>query len=75
VRSGTLRRDSNVKRGRGRPKLTWEEAIKGDLKGSNIYPKIQPWIGVLGKQLFMCLNPDLWFLYGFNSSLPQLAWD
>jgi len=25
--------DSNVKRGRGRPKLTWVEAIKGDLKG------------------------------------------
>ena len=36
VRSGTLRRDSNVKRGRGKPKLTWEEAIKGDLKGWNI---------------------------------------
>ena len=28
--------DSNVKRGRGRPKLTWVEAIKGDLKGWNI---------------------------------------
>ena len=26
----------NVKRGRGRPKLTWVEAIKGDLKGWNI---------------------------------------
>lgn len=36
MRSGTLRRDSNAKRGRGRPKLTWEEAIKGDLKGWNI---------------------------------------
>ncbi|RCV13281.1 hypothetical protein SETIT_2G334300v2 [Setaria italica] len=36
VRSGTLRRDSNVKRGKGRSKLTWEEAIKGDLKGWNI---------------------------------------
>ena len=36
VCSGTLGRDSNVKRGRGRPKLTWEEAIKGDLKGWNI---------------------------------------
>jgi hypothetical protein len=36
VRSGTLRRDSNAKRGRGRPKLTWEEAIKVDLKGWNI---------------------------------------
>ena len=33
VRSGILSQDSNVKRGRGRPKLTWVEAIKGDLKG------------------------------------------
>jgi hypothetical protein len=32
-------------------------------------------VGVLGKQLFMCLNLDLWLLLGFNSSLPQLAWD
>ena len=33
VRSGILSQDSNVKRGRGRPKLIWVEAIKGDLKG------------------------------------------
>jgi hypothetical protein len=31
VRSGILRRDSNGKRDRGMPKLTWEEATKGDL--------------------------------------------
>jgi len=36
VRSGILSQDSNMKRGRGRPKLTWVEAIKGDLKGCNI---------------------------------------
>ena len=36
VRSGILSQDSNVKRGRGRPKLTWVEAIKEDLKGWNI---------------------------------------
>ena len=36
VRSGIISRVSNVKRGRGRPKLTWVEAIKGDLKGWNI---------------------------------------
>jgi hypothetical protein len=36
VHSGSLRRDSSVKRGRGRPKLIWKEAIKGDLKGWNI---------------------------------------
>jgi hypothetical protein len=38
---GTLHRDiirwdNNVKRGRGRPNLTWEEAIKRDLKVWNI---------------------------------------
>ena len=33
VRSGILSQDSNVKRGRGRPKLTWVEAIKENLKG------------------------------------------
>ena len=32
VRSRILSQDSNVKRGRVRPKLTWVEAIKGDLK-------------------------------------------
>jgi len=36
VRSGILGQNSNVKRGRGRPKLTWVEAIKRDLKGWNI---------------------------------------
>ena len=36
MRSGILSQDSNVKRGRGRPKLTWVDAIKGDLKGYNI---------------------------------------
>ena len=36
VRNGILSQNSNVKRGRGRPKLTWVEAIKGDLKGWNI---------------------------------------
>jgi hypothetical protein len=32
VHRGIIRRDNNVKRGRGRPNLTWEEIIKGDLK-------------------------------------------
>jgi len=36
VRSGILSQDSNVKRERERPKLTWVEAIKEDLKGWNI---------------------------------------
>jgi hypothetical protein len=33
---GILSRDTNVKRGRGRPKLTWGEAIKRDLMGWDI---------------------------------------
>ena len=36
VHCGVLSRDTNVRRGRGRPKLTWEEAIKIDLKGWDI---------------------------------------
>jgi hypothetical protein len=40
VRSGVLKRVDNVKRGRGRPKLTWDESIKGDLKDWNISKKL-----------------------------------
>jgi len=36
VRSGVLKRDDNVKRGRGRPNLTWDESVKRDLKEWNI---------------------------------------
>ena len=36
VRSGLLSRAENTKRGRGRPKLTWEEAVKRDLKAWGI---------------------------------------
>jgi hypothetical protein len=36
VHKGIIRRDNNVKRGRGRPNLTCEEAIKRDLKEWNI---------------------------------------
>jgi hypothetical protein len=32
VRSEVIRRSGNEKRGRGRPKLTWEESVKRDLK-------------------------------------------
>jgi hypothetical protein len=32
VRSGVLKRADNVKSGRGRPKLTWDESVKRDLK-------------------------------------------
>jgi hypothetical protein len=36
VHSGRLTRADNVKRGRGRPNLTWEESVKRDLKDSSI---------------------------------------
>ena len=36
VRSGVLKRVDKVKRGRGRPKLTWDESVKRDLKDSLI---------------------------------------
>jgi hypothetical protein len=32
VRSGVLKRADNVKNGRGRPKLTWDESVKRDLE-------------------------------------------
>ena len=32
VRNVILERVDNVKRGRGRPKLTWDESVKRDLK-------------------------------------------
>ncbi|KAJ1262670.1 hypothetical protein BS78_09G127100 [Paspalum vaginatum] len=32
VHRGIVRQDTNVKRSRNRPKLTWDEAIKRDLK-------------------------------------------
>jgi hypothetical protein len=36
MRSGVLKRADNVKSGRGRPKLTWDESVKRDLKEWNI---------------------------------------
>ncbi|PVH31462.1 hypothetical protein PAHAL_9G150900 [Panicum hallii] len=36
VRSRVLMRGDNVKRGRGRPRLTWDETVKRDLKEWNI---------------------------------------
>jgi hypothetical protein len=40
VRSGVLDRVGSVRRGRGRPKLTWEEAVKRDLKECDIPKKL-----------------------------------
>jgi hypothetical protein len=36
VRSRVLKRDDNVKRGRVRSRLTWDETVKRDLKEWNI---------------------------------------
>ena len=36
VRSGVLKHVDKVKRGRGRPKLTWEESVKRDFKDWDI---------------------------------------
>jgi hypothetical protein len=36
VRSGVISRTGDGKRGRGRPSLTWEESVKGDLKDWSI---------------------------------------
>jgi hypothetical protein len=36
VRSGVLKQSDNVKRGRGKPRLTWDETVKRDLKEWNI---------------------------------------
>ena len=40
VRSGVLEWVDNVKRGRGRLKLTWDESVKRDLKDWNIFKNI-----------------------------------
>ena len=40
VRNGILELVDNVKRGRGRPKLTWDESVKRDLKDWNISKEI-----------------------------------
>ena len=40
MRSGVLERVDNVKRDRGRPKLTWYESVKRDLKNWNISKEI-----------------------------------
>jgi hypothetical protein len=37
MRSGVLKRADNVKSGRSRPKLTWDESVKRDLKEWNIF--------------------------------------
>ena len=40
MRNGVLERVDNVKRGRGRPKLMWDESVKRDLKDWNISKEV-----------------------------------
>jgi len=40
ISDGVLERVDNVKRGRGRPKLTWDESVKRDLKDWNVSKEI-----------------------------------
>ena len=40
ARSGVLERVDNVKRGRGRPNLNWDESVKRDLKDWNISEEV-----------------------------------
>jgi len=40
VRSGVLKHVDNGKKGRGRPKLTWDESVKRDLKDWNISTEV-----------------------------------
>ena len=40
ILNGVLERVDNVKRGRGRPKLTWDELVKRDIKDWNISKEI-----------------------------------
>ena len=40
MRNGVLERVDNVKRGRGRPKLTWDGSVKRGLKNWNISKEI-----------------------------------
>jgi hypothetical protein len=62
VHCGVLSQANNVRSGRGRPKLTWGEAIKRDLKAWDIPRDLcfnrsawkaaievpEPWLGALG---------------------------
>ena len=40
MRSGVLKRVDKIKRGRGRPKLTWDESVKRDLKDWSIFKEM-----------------------------------
>jgi hypothetical protein len=58
IRSGILSRSENTKRGRDRPRLTWDEAIKRNLKEWNISKKLALDRGVWKMTIYV---PESWF--------------
>ena len=62
-----------MKRGRGRPKLTWLEAIKGDLKGWNI-PKDLALDRSAWKTAIHVPEPYCFYRVS-TLAYPQLVWD
>ena len=72
VRNGVLERVDNVKRGRGRTKLTWDESLKKDLKDWNISKDI-----ALDRSAWrLAINvPEPLTYFFLISSLPQFAWE
>jgi hypothetical protein len=81
VRSGVLERDDNVKKVRGRPKLTWDESVKRDLREWNISKDLAldrgAWrLAINVPEPFLLLRVFMLMVpLGFISSLPRLAWD
>ncbi|KAE8773346.1 hypothetical protein D1007_54495 [Hordeum vulgare] len=73
VHSGRIKRAENVKRGRGRPNLTWEESVKRP-EGLEYRQRLShgQWCVEVSYPRSRAMT---WFrdLMGFNSSLPQLT--
>jgi hypothetical protein len=67
VHIGIIRRLENVKRGRGRPTLTWTEAVKRDLKEWNIDKElvVDSFAFLLNRLTFSCAHLDLAGSCGF----------
>ena len=71
MRSGVLKRVDKVKRGRGRPKLTWDVSVKRNLKDWNISEEV-----VLDRSAWRllpaCLNHDICVFWVSSLAYPNL---